>query len=161
MTTATVSDVADFAPASPPLVGEPEGLGVVGMPTNFVVDAETHTVSAEIFDVPVQVRFTPVSYLFVYGDGTTRESTTAGREWSELGVPQFTATETSHSYDDVGTYTARVDVRYAAAGDAGFGWFPIDGLLTVPSATTGIRVVEVETALVERTCREDPGGPGC
>ncbi|MFS0867671.1 hypothetical protein AB3M83_10135 [Microbacterium sp. 179-B 1A2 NHS] len=161
ITTATIGDVAAYAPASPSFVAEPDGVGVVGMPTNFVVDAGPESVDGAIFGVPVTVRFTPVSYLFHYGDGASQETTTPGTEWADLDAPQFSATATSHSYGEPGDYTARVEVRYAAAGNAGFGWFPIAGLLTVESAGTGIRVVEVETALVDRSCDEDPGGPGC
>jgi len=160
-TTATIEDVAQFAPQPPRVIGEPDGVGVVGMPTNFVVDAAEHTVTGRIFDVPVTVRFTPVSYAFDYGDGSTRETTSPGTSWDDLDVPQFTATDTSHSYGAAGEYEASVTIRYAAEADAGGGWFPIAGLLELNTPTTVIRVVEVDTALVERTCDEDPSGPGC
>lgn len=160
-TTATIDDVAEFAPAPPEVVGEPEGFGVVGMPTNFVVAATEHTVDGEIFEIPVTVRFTPVSFVFDYGDGTVRETTTPGTSWDDLGVPQFTATDTSHAYPEPGEYEAGVTIRYVAEADAGGGWFAIPGVLELPTPTTLIRVVDVETALVERSCDEDPGGPGC
>jgi hypothetical protein len=161
VTTATIDDVAAYAPTPSGLQGEPGGMGVVGMPTNFVVDVQRHTVTGEIFDVPVTVRFTPVAYTFHYGDGTSRDTTTAGTTWDDLGAPQFTATDTSHAYAEAGTYAASVDVEYAAEGDAGFGWFPISGTLERSTPDTTIRIVEVETALVERTCAEDPAGVGC
>lgn len=160
-TTATIDDVAQFAPAPPGVVGEPDGFGVVGMPTNFVVGATEHTVDGEIFDVPVTVRFTPVSFLFDYGDGATRETTTPGTSWQDLDVPQFTATDTSHSYADPGEYEASATIRYVAEADAGGGWFAVPGILEIDTPTTVIRVVDVDTALVEQTCDEDPGGPGC
>lgn len=160
-TTATIDDVAQFAPAPPGVVGEPGGFGVVGMPTNFVVGATEHTVDGEIFDVPVTVRFTPVSFLFDYGDGATRETTTPGTSWQDLDVPQFTATDTSHSYAEPGEYEARATIRYVAEADAGGGWFAVPGILEIDTPATVIRVVDVDTALVEQTCDEDPGGPGC
>ncbi|MFJ6679629.1 hypothetical protein ACIQLK_10985 [Microbacterium sp. NPDC091382] len=160
-TTATIQDVADFAPAPPAIVGEPDGIGVVGMPTNFVVGAEEHVVQGQIFDVPVTVRFTPVSYVFSYGDGAVRETRSPGESWDDLSAPQFTATATSHAYGAPGEYEAGATIRYAAEADAGGGWFPIAGLLELDTPTTVIRIVDVETALVERTCDEDPGGPGC
>ncbi|WP_349310536.1 hypothetical protein [Microbacterium sp. MM2322] len=160
-TTATIEDVAEFAPDPPQVVGEPDGIGVVGMPTNFVVDATEHTVTGDIFDIPVTVRFTPVSYVFDYGDGTRRETTSPGTSWQDLDVPQFTATDTSHSYGEPGEYEVGVTIRYAAEADAGGGWFPIAGLLELTAPTTVIRIVDVDTALVERTCAEDPSGPGC
>ena len=160
-TTATIDDVAQFAPAPPGVVGEPDGFGVVGMPTNFVVGATEHTVDGEIFDVPVTVRFTPVAFLFDYGDGATRETTTPGTSWQDLDVPQFTATDTSHSYADPGEYEASATIRYVAEADAGGGWFAVPGILEIDTPATVIRVVDVDTALVEQTCDEDPGGPGC
>lgn len=160
-TTATIDDVAQFAPSAPQVVGEPDGFGVVGMPTNFVVAATEHTVDGEIFDVPVTVRFTPVSFVFDYGDGTTRETRTPGRSWQELDVPQFSATDTSHSYSAPGEYSAGVTIRYVAEADAGGGWFAVPGTLAIDAPSTLIRVVDVDTALVQRTCDEDPSGPGC
>ncbi len=160
-TTATIDDVAEFAPDPPRVVGEPDGVGVVGMPTNFVVDAIEHTATGDIFDIPVTVRFTPVSYVFDYGDGTRQETTTPGTSWEDLDAPQFTVTDTSHSYGEPGEYEVGVTIRYAAEADAGGGWFPIAGLLELATPTTVVRIVDVDTALVERTCTEDPRGPGC
>lgn len=160
-TTATIEDVAQFAPAPPEVVGEPDGFGVVGMPTNFVAAATEHTADGQIFDVPVTVRFTPVSFLFDYGDGSTRETRTPGASWQDLDVPQFTATDTSHSYTEPGEYEAGVTIRYVAEADAGGGWFAIPGVLEIDTPPTLVRVVDVDTALVQRTCDEDPSGPGC
>ena len=38
----TLADVASFAPTSAPFVDEPDGIGIVGMPMNFVVTAVAH-----------------------------------------------------------------------------------------------------------------------
>ncbi|GEP48412.1 hypothetical protein MSA03_19200 [Microbacterium saccharophilum] len=157
----TLNDLASFAPQAPPLTGQPTGVAIVGMPANFVVDADTHTVTGELFDLPVSVRFTPVSYLFVHGDGTAREAPTGGATWEELGQPQFSATATSHAYGSRGTFTAHAAVRYSAAVDFGNGWAAVPGILELSTGAYAVDVLEVRTALVERTCVEDPGGPGC
>lgn len=157
----TLNDLASFAPDAPPLAGQPAGVAIVGMPANFVVDAEPHTVTGELFDLPVSVRFTPVSYLFVHGDGTAREAPTGGETWEALGLPQFSATATSHAYGSRGTFTAHAAVRYTAAVDFGSGWAAVPGILELSSPGYDVDVLEVRTALVERTCVEDPGGPGC
>lgn len=157
----TLSDLASFAPDAPPLTGQPAGVAIVGMPANFVVDADAHTVTGELFDLPVSVRFTPVSYLFVHGDGSAREAPTGGQTWEELGQAQFSATATSHAYGSRGTFTARAAVRYAAAVDFGNGWAPVPGVLELSTGGYTVDVLEVRTALVDRTCIEDPGGPGC
>lgn len=157
----TLADVASFAPASLPLIDEPDGVGLVGMPVNFVVAPTVHEQAGELFALPVSVRFTPASVVFVHGDGTTRTATTGGRTWAQLGLPQFSATPTSHAYGERGTYSAHAVVRYSAEYDFGRGWAPIDGLLEIPTPTMNLQILEVRTALVDRTCLENPSGPGC
>lgn len=157
----TLADVASFAPASAPLVDEPDGVGIVGMPVNFVVSAGAHEQAGVLFDLPVTVRFTPTSHVFIHGDGTVRETVTGGRTWAQLGRAQFSATDTSHAYSTRGTYTATATVRYAAQVDFGGGWTDVPGLLQIPAGATTLQIVEVRTALVDRTCGENPTGPGC
>ena len=157
----TLADVARFAPASVAIVDEPDGVGIVGMPVNFVTAPVVHEQSGTLFSVPIAVRFTPVAVVYVHGDGTQRTATSGGATWAALGLPQFSATDTSHAYASRGTYTARADVRYAAEYNLGAGWLPIDGLLGVPTAPIDIQILEARTALVDKTCVENPGGPGC
>ncbi|EPD83538.1 hypothetical protein HMPREF1529_02920 [Microbacterium sp. oral taxon 186 str. F0373] len=157
----TLSDVASFAPASAPFVDEPDGVGIVGMPMNFVATAGVHEQAGTLFDLPVTVRFTPTSYRFIYGDGTSRDSPTGGRTWAALGRAQFSATDTSHAYAARGTYTASATVRYAAQANFGNGWIDVPGLLDIPAGTTTLQIVDVKTALVDKTCLENPRGPGC
>ncbi|WP_152642347.1 hypothetical protein [Microbacterium sp. SA39] len=157
----TLTDLAQFAPAPVTASGEPDNLGVAGMPTNFVAAASTHTQSGTLFAIPVTVRFTPVGYDFRYGDGDSASTTTGGQTWSALGQAQFTPTATSHTYRDRGTYDASVTVRYAAEVDLGVGWFPVEGQLSIDGPTQQIRIFEAHTALVARTCVEQPAAPGC
>jgi len=157
----TLTDVASFAPAPLPLTDEPDGVGIVGMPVNFVIDADTTTEHGTLFDLPVAVRFTPASFTISPGDGSSYRTTTGGARWGALGSAQFTATPTSHAYAARGTYTATATVHYAAAVDFGNGWIPVPGTLDITTSATTLRIVEVHTALVDRTCTEDPTGPGC
>lgn len=159
--TATLSDVASFAPVLTPVAGEPGGFGIVGMPVNFVAEAATHSATGELFSLPVTVRFTPVAFVFEHGDGTSRTSTTGGATWAALGLPQFSATPTSHAYAARGVYAARVAVRYSAAVDFGTGWRDVAGLLELAGPTSTITVLEARTALVQHTCTERPTGPAC
>lgn len=156
-----MSDLASFAPAPTAIAGEPAGYGVVGMPVNFVVPAEAHRATGTLFDLPVTVTFTPESVVVFPGDGTSRSARTGGSTWAALGQAQFSATPTSHAYAMRGVYTAHAVVHYSAVVDFGNGPIPVPGLLEVPTAGTSIEVLEVRTALVERTCRENPSGPGC
>lgn len=157
----TITDLASFSPAKGTLLGEPDNLGVAGLPTNFVTEAETHIRSGELFGFPIDVRFTPVSYTFHYGDGESDTTSSSGSSWESLGQAQFTPTDTSHTYTDRGTYDARVDIAYTAEIDLGVGWFPIDGRLDIPGPTQQIRIFEAHTALVAHTCAELPSAPGC
>lgn len=157
----TLADVASFAPAPAILADEPDGVGIVGMPMNFVVAASIHTATGTLFNLPVTVRFTPASFVFSHGDGTSRTSASGGRIWSALGQAQFSATATSHAYGSRGTYTASAVVQYVATVDFGNGDVPVPGLVEVPTPGSSIQVVEARTALVDRTCVERPSGPGC
>lgn len=157
----TLADVASFAPAASLLADEPDGVGIVGMPMNFVVAATPHTATGTLFDLPVTVRFTPASFVFVHGDGTSRTSATGGRSWAALGQAQFSATATSHAYAGRGTYGVSAIVQYTATVDFGNGDVPVPGLLEVATPTSSVQIVEVRTALVDRTCLENPDGPGC
>lgn len=157
----TITDLASFSPAKGTVLGEPDNLGVAGLPTNFVTEAEPHVRSGELFGFPIDVRFTPVSYAFHYGDGETKSTSSPGASWENLDQAQFTPTDTSHTYVERGTYDARVDIAYTAEIDLGVGWFPIDGRLDIAGPTQQIRIYEAHTALVARTCTEQPSAPGC
>ncbi|WP_183042522.1 hypothetical protein [Microbacterium sp. AG1240] len=157
----TASDLASFAPAKPSFDAEPGGAGIVGMPTNFVASASTQTLTGTLFDRPVTVRFTPSAYVFSYGDGSSARSASGGAAWTALGQPQFTATPTSHAYGSRGVYVAVVSVEYVAAVDFGTGWRPVIGVVTAAGAGQRVEIFEARTALVDKTCAENPSGPGC
>ncbi|GAA3943378.1 hypothetical protein [Microbacterium soli] len=159
--TFTITDLASFAPAPVALTGEPENLGVAGLATNFIADAADHTRSGTLFGYAITARFTPTSFVFHYGDSSTRRTGSAGASWQDLGLAQFTPTDTSHTYAERGTYSAHVDTAYTAEIDLGTGFFPIAGTLTIPGMSQEIRIYEARTALVAHTCTETPSAPGC
>ena len=159
----TLTDIASFAPAKPTISNEPAGLGVVGMPTNFVSSAAEHAVGGRLFDTwDVVVHFVPAGFRFDYGDGTSQTSTSGGAAWADLGQAEFTPTATSHVYTGKGTFDASVTVLYAAVVEFGGGvWRPVAGYVQATTGGYGVRIVEVHTALVDKTCLENPAGPGC
>lgn len=158
----TLADIASFRPAQPTLGGEPAGFGVVGMPTNLLATASEQRIPGTVLGWDVTVRFVPVAFVFDNGDGTTTRSATGGASWTSLGQGQFTPTATSHAYQARGTYPVSVTVEYAASVDFGNGsWRTLPGVVRAQAGSYEVRVVEVRTALVERTCAEDPSGPGC
>lgn len=158
----TAEDLRSFVPAVPSVTGEPLGLGVVGMPTNLVAAASVQLQSGPLLGYDVTVRFTPTGFRFDHGDGTSRTTATGGASWARLGLPDYTATPTSHVYGAAGSYRAGVRVVYSAAVNFGTGtWRPVTGSVISAAAFYDVRVVEVRTGLVQRTCAEDPLGPGC
>jgi hypothetical protein len=157
----TLADLASFAPARPDLAAEPAAAGIVGMPTNFVAAAQQQTLAGTLFDRPVTVRFTPVAYVFDRGDGSSGRAVDGGASWDALGQPQFSATPTSHAYAERGTYVAGVTVEYAPEVDFGAGWTPVAGVVTATTGGYDVEIYEVRTGLVDRTCVENPTGPGC
>ncbi|WP_458041608.1 MULTISPECIES: hypothetical protein [Bacteria] len=158
----TAEDLRSFIPALPTVTGEPLGLGVVGMPTNLLAASSVQLQSGPLLGYDVTVRFTPTGFRFDHGDGTSRTTTTGGSSWARLGVPDYTATPTSHVYGTPGSYRAGVRVVYTAAVNFGTGtWRPVTGAVMSAAAFYDVRVVEVRTGLVQRTCAEDPSGPGC
>ncbi|MFB7252247.1 hypothetical protein [Microbacterium sp. NPDC056234] len=157
----TITDVARFAPDGALVVAEPDNVGVVGLPTNFVASASAQTVTGELFGYPISVRFTPVGFDFDYGDGSATTTATGGQSWAALNQAQFTPTATSHVYSERGEYTTAVDIRYTAEIDLGIGWFPIDGELTSEGSAQQLRIFQAHTALVAHTCEQAPSSPGC
>lgn len=157
----TIDDLTSFVPARPSLGGEPAGFGVVGMPTNIIAAASTHTLTGPLLGWDVTVRFRPAGFVFDYGDGSSARTATGGATWASLGLPQFSPTSTSHVYRERGTYTVSLTLQYAADVDFGSGWRPVSGYVNAPAPPYSLEVLEVRTALVERTCAENPSGPGC
>jgi hypothetical protein len=160
--TPRAEDLVAFTPARPALIVEPDGVGIVGAPTNVVGAVGTQTLSGVLFGSPVRVRFTPSSYVFDYGDGSSVTTRTGGAPWRSLAQAQLTGTPTSHVYRERGTFQVSVRVAYDAAVDWGNGsWVPVIGQVRTPPATSTIRVYEARTALVAHTCAEAPTAPGC
>lgn len=157
----TVADLAAFTPQPPSFAAEPAGLGVAGLPTNVIAGASEHTVAGTLFDRPVTVRFTPVGFRFDYGDGTIGTSSTGGAPWAALGQAQFTPTPTSHTFASPGEYTVTVSVAYAAVVDFGVTTRAVNGTVSADAAPQTLRVLEARTALVDKSCAQNPRGPGC
>jgi hypothetical protein len=144
----TIGDLARFLPAAAALHSEPNGWAVVGVPANFWADVAPITVDGELLGRTAQVRFTPQAYRFDYGDGVTRESSTAGSSWSALGQEELSETPTSHSYRVRGDLRARVTVVYSAQYRVGGGaWTAVAGAVSATTPPQRVLVVVERTAL--------------
>lgn len=158
----TLRDIATFHPAAHTHTAEPEGWAVLDLPANAVADVQAVTRSGTLFGRPVEVRFHPVSYRWVYSDGGTVTSNDPGATWAELGQREFTTTPTSHVYRSKGEHAARLDVVYVAEYRFdGSVWRWIDGTLTIEGTPQPVLVGEFDTVLVTGPCTTHPDSPGC
>lgn len=158
----TISDIATFIPTPGRQRMEPDGWTVAGLDTNFYAITGPHVVNGTLLGRPADVRFTPVRYLWAYGDGTSATKTTKGGTWDAQGIPEFEPTPTSHVYDELGEYTITLSIVFTAEFRFGGGpWRPVVGTITVPANDLHIRVGTAKTVLVEHDCEQNPAGPGC
>jgi hypothetical protein len=140
---------------------EPDGWMIRGLPANFIAEAGTNSHEGTLFNSPVAVRFTPTSYNWDWGDGSTDVFAVPGATWKDLDLPRFSETATSHVFVERGDTTVTLAVDYSVdVSLQGGSWITIDG--TVAAATTlEARVLTGRTVLVDGDCAEDPRGPGC
>lgn len=149
----TISDLASFRPQLPTLRGEPDGWALKGRPANFIAPVDAHVVAGTLLGRPADVRFTPMSWHWDFGDGATATSATGGNTWAQLGRPRFSHTPTSHTYRERNEFAVSLSVQYRAdyrydGGD----WLPIDGSLTVPAGSAPVRVFVGSTVLTADGC---------
>ncbi|MER3389134.1 MAG: hypothetical protein RJQ01_03795 [Microcella sp.] len=158
----TLSDIEAFRPTNPVQFMQPDGWMVVGLPTNFYTTTASHTVNGELLGLPAAVRFTPVTYRWNYGDGTTAVLATRGATWRALGLREFDTTATSHVFRASGTYVIDLDVDYTAEYRIRDGaWTRINGALRLPANRLIATAGDAVTVLVDRDCATAPSGPGC
>jgi hypothetical protein len=160
--TITVRDIATFVPTPGRQQMEPDGWTVAGLDTNFYAITGAHVVNGRLLGRPADVRFTPTSYRWNYGDGSSATKSTKGGTWEALGIDEFERTPTSHVYDELGDYTITLSIVFAAEYRFNGGpWRPVVGTLTLPANDLQIRVGTAKTVLVEHDCLANPSGPGC
>ena len=103
----------------------PDGQTLVDFDTNFLTrDTATTTQTVSLLGQRVTIEARPSRYVWHYGDGTSRSTTTPGAAYPHTLV--------THSYDDVGHLRPSVDTVYAGryrVNDEG--WQDIPGTLTV------------------------------
>ncbi|PZQ91929.1 MAG: hypothetical protein DI534_03010 [Leifsonia xyli] len=158
----TLNDIARFRPTPGVQRMEPDGWVVVGLPANIYSLVDPQVVPGELLGQPAEVRFTPVAWNWNYGDGDAATRTTKGGTWSALGLREFDATPTSHTYLRNGSYTIRLTITYRAEYRfAGGPFVPIAGTITLPANELNITAGGAKTVLVDRDCTRAPAGPGC
>ena len=160
--TVTITDVARLVPAVGVSGMEPQGWAVVGLPSNFYADSSPRTAGATLLGRAAEVRFTPVSFSWSFGDGTTLTTSSAGAPWASLGLPEFSETETSHVYAAPGSYTIGLTVNFAAEYRFGAAaWTALAGTVPVTAPSLTATAHDAKTVLVPGDCRVAAAAPGC
>lgn len=161
LATVTIRDVATFIPHDTTLTMEPAHWMLRDSPTNFIARAGEHTITTPLLGQRADVRFTPIGYSFEYGDGGTRITDNGGNTWTDLGLDEFSETDTSHTYTQRGDHTITASAVYAADYRINGGpWTPITGTVSIPTTLTA-RTITIDPVLVRGTCQEYPTDPGC
>jgi hypothetical protein len=158
----TTREVAHLVPGVGTQGMEPKGWMVVGLPTNFYAEVSPSIVSTTLLGSAAEVRFTPTSFVWDHGDGSTFSSASGGATWAALGLAEFSETSTSHVYRRPGEYTISLTVQYSAEYRIGGGpWLTLPG--TVPSISPPISASAktAKTMLVADDCRRPRPSPGC
>jgi hypothetical protein len=158
----TTREIAHLVPAVGTQGMEPQGWMLVGLPTNFYAEVSPAVVSTTLLGNAAEVRFTPTSFVWDHGDGTTITSASGGATWAALGLAEFSETSTSHVYRRPGEYVISLTVQYSAEYRIGEGsWRQLPG--TVPSVSPPISASAktAETMLVADDCRRPRPSPGC
>lgn len=157
----TVEDLRRLEVSPAVTAVEPEPDTLVGLHTNMYASAEDQVFDTELAGFPVQVRVTPVSYTWDYGDGTTFGPT----ELSGGPLPAGSwdePTDTSHQYADTGDVSVVLTTEFAGEYSISGGpWLPVDGTSTVSSDPVALSVWRSTVRNYADDCFENPGGAGC
>lgn len=128
-------------PASELIVQPPNGRTLVNFATNFYTDTETFTRTITLLGQHVDLRITPATYDWRFGDGHTTSTTTPGAAYPDLQV--------THDYLTTGTVTPAVDTTYTADFRVNnTTWRPVPGTVTIPGTTVPLEIVEATPTLV-------------
>ena len=157
-----LADLASFSPQNISLSSQPVGWGLVGLPVNFIASASTHVVSGSLFGQSTEVRFTPRSFQWSFGDGQSATTARGGSRWDQLGLSEFSATATSHSYAQAGNFTTQVIVHYGVEYRIGGGaWTTVSGEVNRDATTSIVAVLNADTVLTAGDCLNARDAKSC
>ncbi|GEP38197.1 hypothetical protein NPS01_18600 [Nocardioides psychrotolerans] len=128
-------------PASTLVVQPPNGRTLVNFATNFYTETQPFTRTITLLGQQVDLRITPASYGWRFGDGRSASTTTPGAAYPDLQV--------THDYLTAGRVAPAVDTTYTADFRVNGGaWRPVPGAVTIPGAAVLLEVVEATPTLV-------------
>ncbi|GAA2551807.1 hypothetical protein GCM10009861_09340 [Neomicrococcus aestuarii] len=128
--------------------------------TNIYATASVRNLNTTVLGQPVRVRAVPIEYIWNYGDGTTRRTYESGE--AVAGDPFDIQTETSHQFEETGTFPINLTTVYTGQFSVNGGpWISINGVARVDSAPESMTVWKTKRSLVAEDCIANPGAIGC
>ncbi|WP_264029302.1 hypothetical protein [Cellulosimicrobium sp. SH8] len=129
---------------SPVIVQPPDGWTLVNVPTITYTQPGEQTLDTTLLGIPVQIRATPRTYAWDYGDGTAPLSTTD----PGAAYPHHTV---AHTYDQPAeqvqiTLTTTWSGQFRLTGTTT--WTDVTGTATTTSTADPLRVYEARSRLV-------------
>lgn len=120
---------------------EPDSTQVlVNKPVYFQSDSRAQGVSTTLLGRSVQVRVSPQSFEWSFGDGTVFETTSAGGGWPEGDV--------SHEYSTIGPMQPSVTTRWIVEVSIdGGAWISVPGVGQTTAVSDAIELVEAQSVL--------------
>jgi hypothetical protein len=146
--------------AASTIISQPERFSLRNGHSHLYASSETQSFNIELFDQAVRVRAIPVTYLWSYGDGSSRSLDFPGNSVPQHGfdVP----TSTSHIYKETGDFRVGLTTQFRGEySTEGGPWTPIPGVANVPSEQITISVWRTKKILVAENCNNGSTAPGC
>lgn len=129
-------------PAASIGISPPDGRTLVNFDTVFYTTAGEQDFPVTLLGRPVVIYAIPVEYNWQHGDGTSQSTTTTGAP--------YPSKEITHLYEQTGTVSPRVDVRYRAEFTVDGGERQaIPGFATVTGTSEDLTIMEARTRLVD------------
>jgi hypothetical protein len=142
------------------IISQPENFSLRNGHAHLYAQSEPQDFNITLFDQDIRVRAIPVSYLWTYGDGTSRTLAFPGGPVAERGFDE--ATSTSHVYQDTGDFRVGLTTRFRGEySTEGGPWTPIPGVANVPSEQVTMSVWRTKKILVAENCTQNSDAPGC
>ncbi|MBV1779563.1 hypothetical protein KRR55_10620 [Paeniglutamicibacter sp. ABSL32-1] len=142
------------------IFSQPESFSLRNGHAHMYAESKTQNFNIELFDQAVRVRAIPVTYVWSYGDGTTRSLNFPGAPMAQRGFDE--PTSTSHVYKDTGDFGVGLTTRFRGEySTEGGPWTPIPGVANVPSQPITMSVWRTKKILVADNCNQGTSAPGC
>ncbi len=128
-------------PSAEVVVQPPGGTTLVNFETNFYTETEAFTHGLSLLGQRVDLRLTPASYTWRFGDGAVQRSESPGAAYPQLDV--------THVYGAKQTARPSVDTTWTATYRLNDGPSrPVPGSVTIPGAPVSLEVITARPRLV-------------